>query len=92
VTSGRKSTRGESEAPPSSAAASTPSASIPTAAVTGGRKSPVGHMVAELGRLLADLRGQDKEIEEDGAPLEMTFFCLYIFMPRTPIWPFRYLI
>jgi hypothetical protein len=52
----------------------------------------VGHMVAELGRLLADLRGQDKEIEEDGAPLEMTFFCLYIFMPRTPIWPFRYLI
>jgi hypothetical protein len=68
--------RGESEALPSSAAASMPSASIPTAAAAGGRKSPVGHMVAELGWLLADLRGRDEEIEEDGAPLEELFMIM----------------
>jgi hypothetical protein len=83
-----KSTRGESEAQPSSAAASTPSASIPTVVVTGGRKSPVGHMVAELGRLLADLRGWDEEIEEDvliiilDHPLELIVLDQYLFSLR----------
>jgi hypothetical protein len=61
ATGRRKSTRGESEAPQSSAAKSMPSAYIPTATAVGGRKSPVRHMVVKL---LADLSSWDKKLRK----------------------------